>query len=60
VRRSRGKGLPEFGSGRGGDLYLRMQVRVPERLSHEERDLYERLRALCTVNSGRGRSRARQ
>jgi molecular chaperone DnaJ len=46
VLRLAGKGLPEFG-GRGcGDLYLRLRVRVPERLSAAERELYERLRAL--------------
>lgn len=59
VLRLRGKGLSEFGNGRRGDLYLRMQVRVPERLSHEERDLYERLRALRTTNTGRSRRWAR-
>ena len=38
------KGLPEFGNGRHGELYLRIEVRVPEKLSREERELYERLR----------------
>ena len=46
VLRLRGKGLPEFGTKRRGDLYLRMQVLVPDQLSSEERELYERLRAL--------------
>jgi molecular chaperone DnaJ len=40
------KGLPEFGNGRHGELYLRIEVRVPEKLSREERELYERLRAI--------------
>jgi molecular chaperone DnaJ len=44
--RLKGKGLPEFGGGPRGDLYLRVRVRVPERPSTEERELYERLRAL--------------
>lgn len=47
----RGKGLPAFGGGRRGDLYLRIRVHVPQRLSPEERQLFERLRALspdCT------------
>ena len=30
VLRIKGKGLPEFGSGRHGELYLRVGVRVPE------------------------------
>jgi molecular chaperone DnaJ len=46
VLRLAGKGLPEFGSGRRGDLYLRLRLRVPERLSAEQRELYQRLQAL--------------
>ena len=46
VLRLKGKGLPEFGNGRHGELYLRLEVRVPEQLSREERELYERLRAI--------------
>lgn len=46
VLRLRGKGLPAFGGNGRGDLYLRMQVHVPDRLSPEARQLYERLRAL--------------
>jgi molecular chaperone DnaJ len=46
--RLRGKGLPRFqGHGRG-DLFVRVRVRVPEKLSREERELYQRLRALAT------------
>jgi molecular chaperone DnaJ len=46
VLRLKGKGLPEFGSDRHGDLYLRVGLQVPEHLSCEERGLYERLHAL--------------
>ncbi|MBU1425878.1 MAG: molecular chaperone DnaJ [Gammaproteobacteria bacterium] len=46
ILRVKGKGLPEFGSARHGELYLRIEVKIPERLSHDERELYERLRAL--------------
>lgn len=46
VLRLRGEGLPEFGSHRRGDLYLRVKVRVPEHVTAEERKLFERLRAL--------------
>lgn len=42
--RLRGKGLPEFGGGKRGDLYLRIRVRIPEHLSANERALYEQLR----------------
>jgi len=40
-----GKGLPRFGGGRPGDLYVRLQVHVPERLSDRQRGLYEQLKA---------------
>lgn len=46
VLRIRGKGLPEFGGRGRGDLYLRIRVRIPERLSSEEHELYQRLRIL--------------
>jgi len=43
--RLRGNGLPRFGERGRGDLYLRLGVRLPERLSAEERELWEKLRA---------------
>jgi molecular chaperone DnaJ len=46
VLRLRGKGLPEYGRKTRGSLYLRLRVHVPERLSAEERTLYERLRTV--------------
>ncbi len=50
VLRLRGKGLPEFGDGARGNLYLRVQVHIPERLSAEELRLYEQLRAISAKN----------
>ena len=44
--RIKGKGLPEFGHDIRGELYLHIQVQIPEQLSHEERELYEKLRAV--------------
>lgn len=42
-----GKGMPVLGAGdRKGDLIVRVRVQLPEQLSKEERELYERLRAL--------------
>ncbi len=38
------KGLPYFGETRRGDLYLRLDIHIPESLSTEERELYTRLR----------------
>ena len=35
-----------FGNGRHGELYLRIEVHVPDELGREERELYERLRAV--------------
>lgn len=46
VLRLRGKGLPRPDGGRRGDLNLRIQVHIPERLNKAERDQFERLRAL--------------
>jgi len=51
VLRLRGKGLPEFGDGRRGDLYLRIRVQISGQLSAEERQLYERLRTLSSCHS---------
>ena len=45
VLRLRGKGLPVFGTRGRGDLNLRIEVKIPERLTAEERALYEKLRA---------------
>ncbi len=56
VLRLKGKGLPEFGGARRGDLYLRLRPRVPDRLTPEERSLYERLRALSTRQARATRS----
>jgi molecular chaperone DnaJ len=50
VLRLKGKGLPEFGGRRRGDLYLRVGVHVPERVGAEEKKLYERLRTLGRKN----------
>jgi molecular chaperone DnaJ len=46
VLRLAGKGLPEFGLDRRGDLYLQLDVHIPARLSKRQRELYEQLRAL--------------
>jgi len=37
------KGLPHFGDTKKGDLYLRLDVHIPENLSDEEKELYTRL-----------------
>lgn len=44
--RLRGKGLPRFGRSGRGDLYVRVSVKTPERLTREERKLWEQLKAL--------------
>lgn len=46
VMRLRDKGLPRFGGKGKGDMYLQIRIQIPEKLSREERELYERLRAL--------------
>lgn len=44
--RLRGKGLPIRGKGRG-DLYVALKINVPERITPEERRLYEELARLA-------------
>lgn len=44
VLRIAGKGLPQPGGRSRGDLFLRLCVHVPERLTGKERGLYEQLR----------------
>jgi len=46
VLRLRGKGLPTFGRAERGDLYVTVRVHIPERLSREQRALFEQLRKL--------------
>ena len=46
--RLRGKGLPHFGGGFRGDLYVRLQIPVPERLSDRQRRLFEQPKASGT------------
>ena len=46
VLRLKGKGLPVFGKEATGDLYLRLVVRIPRRLSAAQRTLFEQLAAL--------------
>ena len=53
VLRLRGKGLPRFGNGRRGHLYLRLDVHVPEHLSTQQRKLFQQLRALGAPAAGR-------
>jgi len=42
------KGLPHFAEMKRGDIYLRVNVHIPESLSEEERTLYTRLRKLSS------------
>jgi len=58
VLRLKGKGLPYFGSDRLGDPYLRVEVRIPEDLSKNERQLYEKIReAKGPTRTGGSRNR---
>jgi molecular chaperone DnaJ len=51
ILRLRGKGLPQFGGGRRGDLFIRLQIHVPERLTDRQRRLFEQLKALTAKGS---------
>lgn len=59
VLRLRGRGLPEFGGRTRGDLYAALQVRVPSRLTPDERALYERLRSISREGPGKGEDKTR-
>jgi len=44
VLRLKGKGLPVFGAQMHGDIYIRIQIHIPEKISAEEKELYKQLR----------------
>ncbi len=46
VLRLRGKGLPRFQAKGRGDIFIRVKVHVPERLTARERELYDKLRQM--------------
>lgn len=46
ILRVRGKGLPAFGGRQHGDLFLRIQIHIPDHLSSDERETYQKLREL--------------
>jgi len=46
VFRLRGKGMPDPKQGEAGDLFVEVEIRLPERLSEEEQSLFEKLRTL--------------
>ncbi len=51
--RLRGKGMPLLRQpGKYGDLYARMEVQLPTHLTPQERELFEKLRALGTSGQG--------
>jgi DnaJ-class molecular chaperone len=45
VFRLKGKGLPGLKGGVGGDLYATLEIKVPDEVTSEIRNLYERLRS---------------
>ena len=49
-----GRGLPRFEAPGTGDLYVKIAVHIPERISDQEREIYEQLRALTTQPSDVG------
>jgi curved DNA-binding protein len=52
--RLRGRGLPHH-RGRAGDLFAEAKIMVPDKLSHEERQLFEQLAATSTFDPRRPR-----
>lgn len=54
VLRLHGKGLPVFGAHMQGDLNIRLQVHVPDKLSTEEKELYKKLKDLSITDTRKG------
>jgi curved DNA-binding protein len=52
--RLRGRGLPHY-LGKAGDLFAEVKIMVPEKLSHEERQLFEQLAATSAFDPRRRR-----
>ena len=52
VIRLRGRGVTEPRGTRTGDEYVRIKVRVPTKLSREQKDVLERMRSLGSKRSG--------
>ena len=46
VLRLKDKGLPVFGAPMRGDMNIRLQVHIPEKLSKQEKELYQKLREI--------------
>lgn len=55
----RGKGLPDFGGRKRGDLFIVLQLSVPKRLTPQERDLYERLRSMSREDNKKNKEKTR-
>jgi len=49
--RLRGLGIPEVNGGRRGDLFVEVEVRVPNKLTREQRRLFEQLRDLLPAEN---------
>jgi len=49
-----GKGLPRVGGGSRGDLYVELDVRIPENLNEEEREHWESLAELQDLDTRKG------
>lgn len=44
--RIKGKGMPVYGTSGFGDLYIVLDIKIPEQLNNEQRDLYEKLKKI--------------
>ncbi|MBL8028561.1 MAG: molecular chaperone DnaJ [Fibrobacteres bacterium] len=55
ILRLRGKGIPEVNNARNrGDVLVKIHVAVPERLSSEEKELYQKLMEIDSKKTGGG------
>jgi len=44
ILKIKGKGIPHFGGYGRGDLYLRVEIKIPKKLTRKQRELLEKLK----------------
>ncbi|MCJ7653083.1 MAG: molecular chaperone DnaJ [Actinobacteria bacterium] len=57
VLKVKGKGIPERGGGRRGDILVRVDVTVPSKINSEQKMLLEKLRETRKEKAGKGQQR---
>jgi len=48
--RLRGKGLPNMRTGKRGDMYVKIKVEIPTRISRKEKEILEKLAEISKID----------